>query len=166
MYTSILYAISAENIMDSDRCIFFQLAKANQLAGKFLAQKVASLNITPVQALALSFLNEEDRVAASELGRKTELDSATLTGILDRLEAAWLIVRQNNPHDRRSILIHLTDSGKVVAMEAASDRHHIASTRHGTYRCMGVPRWSRLVFFVRRFTFVPKLLPSYIRPKP
>jgi len=105
--------------MDSDRCIFFQLAKANQLAGKFLGQKVAGLNITPVQALTLGFLNKEDRIAASELGRKTELDSATLTGILDRLEAARLIERHNNPDDRRSILIYLTESGKVVAMKAA-----------------------------------------------
>ncbi len=105
--------------MDSDRCIFFQLAKANQLAGKFLGQKVANLNITPVQALTLGFLNEEDQIAASELGRKTELDSATLTGILDRLETARLIERHNNPDDRRSILIYLTESGKVVAMKAA-----------------------------------------------
>lgn len=105
--------------VDSDRCIFFQLAKANQLAGKFLGQKVAVLNITPVQALVLGFLNEEDRIAASELGRKTELDSATLTGILDRLETALLIERHNNPGDRRSILIHLTESGRFVAMKAA-----------------------------------------------
>lgn len=105
--------------MDSDKCIFFQLAKANQLAGKFLGQKVAHLNITPVQALALGFLNEEDRIAASELGKKTELDSATLTGILDRLEAARLIERHINPDDRRSILIYLTEPGRAVAMEAA-----------------------------------------------
>jgi len=105
--------------MDSDRCIPFQLAKANQLAGKFLGQKVANLNITPVQALAPGFLNGEDQIAASELERKTELDSATLTGILDRLEAAQLIERHSNPGDRRPILTHLAESGKVVAIEAA-----------------------------------------------
>lgn len=105
--------------MNSDDCIFFQLAKANQLAGKFLGQKVAELGVTPVQALALGFLNEEDQITASELGRKTELDSATLTGILDRLETARLIQRRDNPDDRRSILIHLTERGKTVGAEAA-----------------------------------------------
>jgi MarR family transcriptional regulator, organic hydroperoxide resistance regulator len=105
--------------VNSDDCIFFQLAKANQLAGKFLGQKVAELSVTPVQALALGFLNEEDQITASELGRKTELDSATLTGILDRLETARLIQRRNNPDDRRSILIHLTERGKTVGAEAA-----------------------------------------------
>jgi DNA-binding MarR family transcriptional regulator len=106
-------------IVNSDDCIFFQLAKANQLAGKFLGQKVAELGVTPVQALALGFLNEEDQITASELGRKTELDSATLTGILDRLETARLIQRRDNPDDRRSILIHLTERGKTVGAEAA-----------------------------------------------
>ena len=100
-------------------CIFFQFSKANQLAGKFLGQKVAPLGITPVQAMVLGFLVEEDRITSSELGKRTELDSATLTGILDRLEAARLIERQGNPDDRRSIRIHLTDKGKDLAPEAA-----------------------------------------------
>ena len=100
-------------------CIFFQFAKANQLAGRFLGQKVAPLNITPVQAMVLGFLHEEDRITSSELGKRTELDSATLTGILDRLETAGLIERLGNPDDRRSIQIHLTGKGKNVGAEAA-----------------------------------------------
>jgi DNA-binding MarR family transcriptional regulator len=107
--------------MDPDDCIFFQLAKVNQLAGKFLGQKVATLHITPVQALALGFLNATDQITASELGKKAELDSATLTGIIDRLEAAQLIERRSNPDDRRSIRIHLTPKGKRVS-ELAIER--------------------------------------------
>jgi MarR family transcriptional regulator, organic hydroperoxide resistance regulator len=100
-------------------CIFFHFAKANQLAGRFLGQKVAPLNITPVQAMVLGFLHEEDHLTSSELGKRTELDSATLTGILDRLKTAGLIERLGNPDDRRSIQIHLTGKGKNVAAEAA-----------------------------------------------
>ncbi len=99
-------------------CIFFQFAKANQLASRFLSQKVAELNLTPVQALVLSFLHVEDQITSSELGRKTELDSATITGILDRLEAAEFIERKNNPDDRRSIHIHLTPKGNELSKAA------------------------------------------------
>jgi len=99
-------------------CIFFQFAKANQLASRFLSQKVAELNLTPVQALVLGFLHVEDRITSSELGKKTGLDSATLTGILDRLEAADFIERKNNPEDRRSIHIHLTSKGNELSKEA------------------------------------------------
>lgn len=104
--------------MKPDFCIFFLLSKANQMSIRFLAQKVGELNITPVQALVLGFLSDEDRITSSELGKRTELDSATMTGILDRLEAAGLIERQGNPVDRRSIKIHLTEQGKALAGEA------------------------------------------------
>ena len=104
--------------MKPEDCIFFLLAKANQFGSRFLAQKVAELNITPVQALVLGFLDDQDRITSSELGKRTELDSATMTGILDRLEAARLIERQGNPVDRRSIRIHLTEQGRELAGKA------------------------------------------------
>ncbi|HPQ43001.1 MAG TPA: MarR family transcriptional regulator [Syntrophales bacterium] len=104
--------------MKPDSCIFFMLNKANQLGIRFLAQKVAELNITPVQALILGFLNDEDEISSRELGRRTELDSATMTGIIDRLEAAELIERRGNPADRRSIKVHLTEQGRALAGEA------------------------------------------------
>jgi MarR family transcriptional regulator, organic hydroperoxide resistance regulator len=104
--------------MQETDCIFFQFAKANQLASRFLSQKVSELNLTPVQALLLGFLHQEDQITSSELGKKTELDSATLTGILDRLEAAGFIERKGNPDDRRSIHIHLTPKGSEMSKEA------------------------------------------------
>jgi DNA-binding MarR family transcriptional regulator len=101
--------------MQETDCIFFQFAKANQLASRFLSQKVSELNLTSVQAMILGFLNEEDQITSGELGKKTGLDSATLTGILDRLEAAEFIKRKNNPDDRRSIHIHLTPKGNGLS---------------------------------------------------
>lgn len=98
-------------------CIFFQLAKANQAAGRFLSQKVAPLNLTTAQAMVLGFIAEEDHVTSVELGKRTELDSATLTGIIDRLEAAGLVERMNHPDDRRAILIHLTEKGKSLTAD-------------------------------------------------
>jgi len=104
--------------MQETDCIFFQFAKANQLASRFLSQKVSELNLTSVQALILGFLNQEDQITSGELGKKTGLDSATLTGILDRIEAAGFIERKNNPDDRRSIHIHLTPKGNELSKEA------------------------------------------------
>jgi MarR family transcriptional regulator, organic hydroperoxide resistance regulator len=104
--------------MQEQHCIFFQMAKANQTGIRFLNQKILGLGITPVQAMVLSFLSEEDRITAGELGKKIELDSATLTGLLDRLETARLIERQGNPDDRRSIKIHLTPQGWKTGLAA------------------------------------------------
>jgi len=101
----------------ADNCIFFQLAKASQTGIKFMSQKISGLNITPVQAMVIGFLAEEDQIMAGELGKKVELDSATLTGILDRLEAAQLIERKGNPDDRRSVKIYLTKLGKETGLQ-------------------------------------------------
>ncbi len=106
--------------MQEKDCIFFQFAKAYQLSSRFLTQKVSELNLTSVQAMVLGFLTEEDQITSSELGRRTELDSATLTGILDRLEAAGYLERKSNPDDRRSIHIHLTAKGKALGNEATA----------------------------------------------
>ena len=105
--------------MKKNDCIFFQFAKTYQLSSRFLAQKVSELNLTSVQAMVLGFLTEGDQITSSELGKRTELDSATLTGILDRLEAAEFLERKSNPDDRRSIHIHLTPKGKAMGREAS-----------------------------------------------
>jgi len=98
--------------MKAEECIFFQLSKASQKGARYLAQKVACLNLTPVQAMVMRFLYDKDEITSAELGFRTDLDSATLTGILDRLESAGLAERLPNLDDRRAILVHLTAKGR------------------------------------------------------
>jgi DNA-binding MarR family transcriptional regulator len=111
--------ISEEAIMKADDCIFFQLAKASQAGARFWSQKVSGLSLTAVQAMIIRFLFDNDRIASSDLGMRVSLDSATLTGILDRLESAKLVERQQNPNDRRAIQIHLTEKGRTTGQEVA-----------------------------------------------
>jgi DNA-binding MarR family transcriptional regulator len=101
--------------MKIEECIFYQLNKANQAGGRFLSEKLARFNVTAVQGVVLNFLSDEDEVSAKQLGQRTKLDSATLTGILDRLAAMELVERRPNPTDRRAILVCLTKKGKKLA---------------------------------------------------
>ena len=96
-------------------CIFFQLAKASQSATRFWAGKIAGLSLTAVQGMLINFLLEDDQITSRDLGKKTMLDSATLTGILDRLELAGIIERRQHPEDRRAIHILLTAKGRQAA---------------------------------------------------
>jgi DNA-binding MarR family transcriptional regulator len=98
-----------------EECIFYQLSKANQAAARFLNERLAPSNVTAVQGVVLNFLSEGDAITSKQLGQRTKLDSATLTGILDRLEAMGLVERRPNPADRRAILICLSKKGKKVA---------------------------------------------------
>jgi DNA-binding MarR family transcriptional regulator len=98
-------------------CIFFQLIKASQAGAGFWAKKVEHLGVTASQAMVLNFLGEEDCIPSHTLGQKLQITSATMTGILDRLEKMDLIERRPHPDDRRAILACLTEQGIRYAKE-------------------------------------------------
>ncbi len=95
-------------------CIFFLLARAQQAGVRFWTQALADTNLTAVQAMVLNFLGQEDSTTARELSERTGLDTATLTGVIDRLEASGWIERRRHPSDRRAIHICLTDQGREI----------------------------------------------------
>jgi DNA-binding MarR family transcriptional regulator len=105
--------------MRPTECIFFQITKASQNAVRFFSQRVTPLGVTAVQALVLLFLFEQDSITSKELGERAQLDSATLTGIIDRLEGQGLVVRAGNPDDRRAISVRLTEVGREIAAKVA-----------------------------------------------
>jgi DNA-binding MarR family transcriptional regulator len=101
--------------MNPQDCIFFQLAKAHQAGTRFWTHKLSGFHVTAVQGMVLGFLSKNDRITARELGQRTLLDSATLTGILDRIEKAELIQRRPHPEDRRALQVCLTPGGRDLA---------------------------------------------------
>jgi DNA-binding MarR family transcriptional regulator len=103
--------------MKPEDCIFFQLAKTSQCATRFWAGKINRFKITAVQGMIINFLFASDLITSSELGKRTMLDSATLTGILDRLESSGIVERKQHPDDRRAILVGLTHKGNKIAVE-------------------------------------------------
>ncbi len=100
--------------MKAEDCIFFQLAKASQSGTQFWSQQVSNLNLTGVQAMVLIFLGDDDKKTSGYLGERIRLTSATLTGIIDRLEKLDLVERKPSPTDRRATLICLTRKGTQV----------------------------------------------------
>ena len=98
-------------------CVFFQLAKASRAGAGFWAKKVEHLGVTASQAMVINVLGEEDCVPSHILCRKLQITSATMTGILDRLEKMDLIERKPHPDDRRAILVCLTSQGRTHAIE-------------------------------------------------
>ncbi len=101
--------------MNPTDCIFFQLAKANQSATRFWSRLIAQYNVTAAQAMVLTFLYDQDLISSTELGKRVFLDSATLTGVIDRLEATNMLERRQNPEDRRAVTVSLTPAGRETA---------------------------------------------------
>ncbi len=101
-------------IKENDICVHFLLGKALQRVNQISKSKLDPYGVTPVQFALLNQLWQKDGQYGYELGKSLRLDSATITGIIDRLEHSELIERRNDPQDRRNRLIFLTEKAKTL----------------------------------------------------
>jgi len=66
--------------------------------------------------------------SVSELGRRIELTSGSMTTAIDRLEARGLVTRADHATDRRTWVIHLTPEGRALISKVFA-RHEQAMER-------------------------------------
>ena len=86
-----------------------------QLKGTAAADKIG-INATDLNCL--NILSFSGHMTAGELARATGLTTASITGVVDRLEEAGFVTRQRDPHDRRRVVVQidLDRAMKDVAM--------------------------------------------------
>ncbi len=111
-----------------EECISFLLGKAYQQVQQASKQRLAPYGVTPVQYGLLRVLAERDGQNGAELGERLQLDSATITGLLDRLERAGLIERRADDQDRRVNRIFATAQSCAIqpALDQAMDELNAA----------------------------------------
>jgi len=70
----------------------------------------AEMGLTPIQMFALYSISKgEDKMG--HIATALHCDASNVTGIVDRLVAAGLVVRQEDQKDRRARTIQLTQAG-------------------------------------------------------
>lgn len=79
------------------------------------AQALEPLEITVIEWYILRVLYEKDGQRPSDLATAVGPVPTSFTPLLDQLEGKRLIARKANPHDRRSIHIHVTEAGKKLS---------------------------------------------------
>ncbi|MFI9566091.1 MarR family winged helix-turn-helix transcriptional regulator [Streptomyces rishiriensis] len=89
----------------------FQLARAHRArAGVMLRE----MDLHPGQELLLMQLLDRDGQSQSELLESVGLDHSTVSKSLRRMQDAGLLVREPAEHDRRVMVVHLTDKGRAM----------------------------------------------------
>lgn len=73
--------------------------------------------LTHSQTRALFALAGEDEVSAGELAKSADLNPASVSAMLDQLEANEIIRRRRNALDRRVCMVSLTDKGRAILDE-------------------------------------------------
>ncbi|MEA2371480.1 MAG: hypothetical protein QOH12_1874 [Solirubrobacteraceae bacterium] len=86
------------------------LAAARRLRGR---ETQRGGEVAHAQYALLFELAERGELAAGELAAAAELAPATVTGMLDHLAEAGLLVRARSERDRRLVVSRLTDAGRA-----------------------------------------------------
>jgi DNA-binding MarR family transcriptional regulator len=73
-----------------------------QLLGQAAADRIG-INATDLNCL--NILSFNGHMTAGELARATGLTTASITGVVDRLEEAGYVTRERDPHDRRRVVV-------------------------------------------------------------
>jgi DNA-binding MarR family transcriptional regulator len=91
---------------------------------KRLSQLLASLDLTLPQFLVLTAIRQRGTgCPIGTLADEMFQSYPTMTGIVDRLESAKLVVRERgNEHDRRKVVVNLTSVGREVLERALAAR--------------------------------------------
>ena len=74
--------------------------------------------MTPTQLSVLKLLQEIGDLSLGTLSKEIRAHNSTVTGIVDRMEAAGLVERARSDEDRRVWIIRLTAQGRKVAEKA------------------------------------------------
>ncbi|AQW54430.1 MarR family winged helix-turn-helix transcriptional regulator [Streptomyces violaceusniger] len=89
----------------------FQLARAHR---GHAAAMLRAMNLHPGQELLLMQLFDRDGQSQSELLDSVGLDHSTVSKSLRRMQDAGLLTREPAGHDRRVMVVHLTDAGRAL----------------------------------------------------
>ncbi len=109
--------------LDNQLC--FALYSTSLAMSKVYRKLLPKLGLTYSQYLVMMVLWEQNELTVSDIGERLFLDSATLTPLLKRMEAAELITRVRAVNDERQVIITLTKSGDTLRDKAAELQNEV-----------------------------------------
>ncbi len=92
-----------------------KIIQAIDLNSKSLVKRVG---LTGPQLVILHYISSVKRISVGEVAKNVSLSQGTVTGILERMEKRELIVRQRSIHDKRRVMVQITESGKQLLATA------------------------------------------------
>lgn len=102
-----------------DKAIGSGSVRLSKKLTRIINLQLKPFGITTEQWSVLRTLSEADEITQKELSERADKDQATLTKILDLLEKNEFIERVQNPSDRRSFLIKITNKGTELVKDVA-----------------------------------------------
>ncbi|CAM3499175.1 MarR family transcriptional regulator [Bordetella sputigena] len=115
-------------LLENQLC--FALYSTSLAMSKVYRKLLSQLDLTYPQYLVMLVLWEQDGLTVSAIGERLFLDSATLTPLLKRLEAAGLVQRARDARDERQVIVSLTEQGRQLKNKARAVPPGVAAVAH------------------------------------
>ena len=95
-----------------DTSFHYLLAASAALFQRKVMAGLSDSGLTAGQPKVLDYLGLHDGSMQKDIAAGCQIDPATLTGLLNRMEEKGLIQRRVPPEDRRSFHVYLTEQGR------------------------------------------------------
>jgi DNA-binding MarR family transcriptional regulator len=107
-----------------DHQLCFALYAATHALTRAYREPLERNGLTYTQYLVMLVLWESDKLSIGKISQRLDLDAATLSPLLKKLESGGLITRTRNSGDERVVEVALTEAGRQL-------QHEIAKVQHG-----------------------------------
>src|SRR5690625_1664755 len=112
-------SMSQPDCFDRSMHLYRSLLRTARSLRKELSKPLIEQGLTGSQYVVLEAVTDGG-VSLGHLAKQVNRDPSNITGIVDRLERAGLIVRGKDPNDRRVIIVFLTPAGKAVQQKISA----------------------------------------------
>jgi len=83
--------------------------------------KPLGLTFARYEALVLLTFSSRGSLPLGKMGERLQVHPTSVTSIVDRLEAAGLVVRRRHPEDGRGVLAEITEAGRALVERATAE---------------------------------------------
>lgn len=94
--------------------LLYMVKQVELVVRSHLDELVRPAGITALQYTSLTVLERHDGLSAAQLARDSFVTAQSMADLVRSLENRGLIRRERNPHNRRELLILLTDEGREL----------------------------------------------------
>jgi DNA-binding MarR family transcriptional regulator len=108
----------ARDLLALERQVCFALALASRGVISVYRPLLEPMGLTHPQYLVMLALWESEPLSVTELGRLLQLEPATLSPLLKRLEGTGYVRRERHPEDERTLRLTLTEEGRNLREQA------------------------------------------------
>lgn len=110
----------AQDVRDFEEDVLRALRRITRAIDLHSRHLATTFGLTGPQLVCLRVIAERGPLSPSQLAREVALSQATITGIVDRLAARQLVVRERVSTDRRIVSVRITEAGQSLIEAAPS----------------------------------------------